>query len=251
MPFPYLFRKLFQNDGAGEKLNPGVIPTTVNGVAADASGNIAIKDTNIPNGPFFPLTGGTVTGDVKVRQVLGNSSLALHALTTADAVELAAVVATYSDKKSAGLILAGVDHGKNDPAHQSIPAGTFYLSATDGTNLLTLDGHPDGGLYWASHPVATVVASYYGDNAWYRKYSDGWIEQGGSTHMNFWTDWNVTFPIPYTKKLCAATAEFFVYGAGAFPRVLNLSLTGMLVARDYYTTNGIREGNAAWYSCGI
>lgn len=44
MPFPYLFRKLFQNDGAGEKLKPEIVPITVNGISPSAtSGDIAIE----------------------------------------------------------------------------------------------------------------------------------------------------------------------------------------------------------------
>ena len=43
MALPKLLQKLFQNNGAGDKLNPSIIPTKVNGVAADASGNITVN----------------------------------------------------------------------------------------------------------------------------------------------------------------------------------------------------------------
>ena len=43
MAFPKLLQKLFQNNGAGDKLNPSIIPTKVNGVAADATGNITVN----------------------------------------------------------------------------------------------------------------------------------------------------------------------------------------------------------------
>lgn len=48
MALPKLLQKLFQNNGAGDKLNPSIIPTKVNGVAADSSGNITV-DANPPS----------------------------------------------------------------------------------------------------------------------------------------------------------------------------------------------------------
>lgn len=47
MALPKILQKLFQNNGAGDKLNPSIIPTKVNGVAADSSGNITV-DANPP-----------------------------------------------------------------------------------------------------------------------------------------------------------------------------------------------------------
>lgn len=43
MALPKLLQKLFQNNGAGDKLNPSIIPTKVNGAAADATGNITVN----------------------------------------------------------------------------------------------------------------------------------------------------------------------------------------------------------------
>lgn len=48
MALPKLLQKLFTNGGAGDKLNPSIIPTKVNGVAADATGNITV-DANPPS----------------------------------------------------------------------------------------------------------------------------------------------------------------------------------------------------------
>lgn len=48
MALPKILQKLFQNNGAGDKLNPSIIPTKVNGVAADSSGNITV-DANPPS----------------------------------------------------------------------------------------------------------------------------------------------------------------------------------------------------------
>lgn len=54
----------------------------------------------------------------------------------------------------------------------------FYTPNANGT-LKAFKATPAGGLTWISNPVLTLVASWDGGGDWYRKYSDGWIEQGG------------------------------------------------------------------------
>lgn len=73
------------------------------------------------------------------------------------------------------LTLLGEDYNREDK-------GGFILGTT-GPNFA---GRPDGTLTWGGRKVLTgnparltVVAESYSDNSWYRKYSDGWIEQGG------------------------------------------------------------------------
>ena len=82
-------------------------------------------------------------------------------------------------KKSASLYLSSTDYTGN-----SIGVGHFVLSAMDATTgQKSLIGAPDGSLTWCGRSLArglTVVAESYSANSWYRKYSDGWIEQGGN-----------------------------------------------------------------------
>ena len=57
--------------------------------------------------------------------------------------------------------------------------GQFHLLASlSSSQYCELIGKPDGSLTWGWHNVLSVVAESYGNNSWYRKYSDGWIEQG-------------------------------------------------------------------------
>lgn len=177
MALPWLFRKLFQNDGAGEKLNPGVIPTTVNGVAADASGNIAIKDTNIPNGPFLPLSGGSIKGAIRFGNGGGGTcdvgAVADYPRTTARAFGY--------DFFCNGVRLGQVGVLLGDPGSDYYyqKAQRFYFGPSY-NDPMSLQIEPStGSIIHREQWLRYVVAAEYNGNQWYRKYNDGWIEQGG------------------------------------------------------------------------
>lgn len=84
--------------------------------------------------------------------------------------------------------------------HQSLTAyakkSELATVATSGSynDLKNKPSIPSAGL--------TIVAQSYGANSWYRKYSDGWIEQGGTFSAR--ADWgsgtkNVTLPIAFSS----------------------------------------------------
>lgn len=71
MSFPKLYRDLFQNDGAGNKLREEILPDigkvkTVNGVGPDSSGNVSTTLTAYPVGSIYmsinPTNPGTLFG---------------------------------------------------------------------------------------------------------------------------------------------------------------------------------------------
>ena len=115
---------------------------------------------------------------------------------------------SYSSKKSASLFLTSTDYTGATIAE----GGAFRLNAMDAaTGNKTLSGSPSGSLTWCGHNVISVVAESYGGNSWYRKYSDGWIEQGGRTDFTVnETTLSITLPIAfsnngYTITFCANT----------------------------------------------
>lgn len=120
-----------------------------------------------------------MTGDVSFG---GSRSFVIYATDDTSSLVLAGgTSSSYSAKAGAALILSG----KKDITG-GIPTGHFSLAAADGTSLVSLIGSPNGSLAWNGRKVLTgnsagltVVAESYGANSWYRKYSDGWIEQGG------------------------------------------------------------------------
>lgn len=209
MPFPYFIRKLFQNDGAGEKLNPDIMPTTVNGVAADASGNITIKGANIEGGPFLPAAGGYIEYGAVYRKKgdlefvgIDNRSYMIFA---------AGASAGYADKAGAALIMAAA----NAPANR-IQVGSFSLAASDGNNLSVLEGLPGGGLNWAGHPVGILV----GDGNGYARFQSGLqICWGRTSWGNLTRGWSgadkaVSFALPFVDTNYGLTTGTDFGGSG-------------------------------------
>jgi hypothetical protein len=78
----------------------------------------------------------------------------------------------YSNRTGAFLAVRGNDYTNNP--------GGFDLFARNSTQSVTLQGKVDGTLTWNAKPVVTLVSSWVSGGNWYRKYSDGWIEQSGT-----------------------------------------------------------------------
>lgn len=198
MAFPKLLQRLFQNNGAGDKLNQDIIPDipyskitdapsiTVDSALSSTSENpVQNKVINSALDGKLSTSGGTMTGDVSFNNSIGciikadkNGSLALTGGNTISS----------GGAGSAILFLAGGNDssGFNSPGEFSLQAskGTYGQS---GFSSHELRGKPDGSLTWGGKSLTgglTVVAESYGANSWYRKYSDGWIEQGIKIETN-------------------------------------------------------------------
>lgn len=122
--------------------------------------------------------------------------------------------------------------------------GGFQCVASDGTNRKSLIGHYEHGLKWDVNPVLTLVASWRDEHNWYRKYSDGWIEQGGKIDggKNFGY-FPVVLHTPFTTNkytaLVAAHGGNWDYGYYLYDH----STTGFEIA-------GRQGGYYYWYACG-
>ena len=90
-----------------------------------------------------------------------------------------------------------------------------------------------------------IVENYTGPDSWYRKYSNGWIEQGGYVAKTFSTDsaYAYTFPIPFVSE--PITFRTTVYaprssdssGNGLTIKSSAISNTGVTFINDGYGTN--------------
>lgn len=134
MSFPRLLQRLFQNYGAGDKLNPEIIP-------ADELG---LEKT------FLPLAGGTFPNRITFIRNAGD----LHFNASGSNEFFTAISGgtseSYSEKAGAALILEGRD------GSSAIKCGAFSLAAADATNgVKALLGYPDGTFTWAGNPVVT------------------------------------------------------------------------------------------------
>lgn len=250
MAFPKLLQKLFQNNGAGDKLNQDIIPDIPYSKVTDApSVDSALSSTSenpvqnkVINSALdgkLSKSGGMMTGSITI-----NNSLA--GVIKAD--DNGSLVLAGGNKASSGgsgcaILWLG---GGNDSSSFNAP-GEFSLEASKGTwgqpgfSSNQLRGKPDGSLTWSGRNVLTgnsagltVVAESYSANSWYRKYSDGWIEQGGTvsgTAANFKgysPRVTTNFPVAFSQTPTIATIEVFPgslsYGGGVTKRTGRLSL---------------------------
>lgn len=242
MALPKLLREIFENDGAGPKFRADKVP--VDGALSATSENpVQNKVINSALDGKLSLSGGIMTDGITFNKTTGfigkvdkNGYLALsggNEISTGGA-------------GSAILWLCGGDASSpiNSP-------GVFSLEASKGTygqsgfSSFELKGKPDGTLTWGMHNVISVVAESYGANSWYRKYSDGWIEQGGESYFpkNVAT-LETTFPIAFTSAgftitLCSNSSPA-VWLSARYS-------TSFSVARS----EGLADGPGVWwYACG-
>ena len=96
-------------------------------------------------------------------------------------------------------ILGGTNAGSGanlDLYGESNSDGKFVLRARNSSGFKALDGRIDGSLTWDGKPILTLVASWRSGENWYRKWSDGWIEQGGQVGANE----TYTYPISFSDN---------------------------------------------------
>lgn len=133
--------------------------------------------------------------------------------------------------------------GKDGPK-----TGNFTLASGDGTTNISLIGTPSGGLTWNNKNVVCVSTWRSGDS-WYRKYSDGWIEQGGRIERAVTV--TVTFhqaysSVPTILSGCVYNRASTFYAREVYPNTAtttNFTITNTVPAGA--TTDHIR-----WYACG-
>ena len=99
-------------------------------------------------------------------------------------------------------------------------------------------------------PVSVVVESWTADDgtSWYRKYSDGWIEQGGNpggVGTMGTMDTTITFPVPFTNTNYFIGGVGFVIANVGSAYILSATTTG-------FTTSSVmhQSGTPSWYACG-
>ncbi len=101
-----------------------------------------------------------------------------------------------------------------------------------------------------------IVENYSSATSWYRKYDDGWLEQGGYIATTIATSgsYALTFPIPFTNSpLLIRTTMYAPRSSDSSGNALTLktgtvSATGVTFMNDGYNTN--KQG-FYWEACGI
>ena len=278
MPFPYFIRKLFQDGGAGNLLNKEIIPPSYVDTAAQtftdeqkkqARTNIGATDaTTVLNSStsmlpydFYNGTGKTVAGlvDAMEKWVADTAGKVPTAFTfNADTDWIRAW-----NTGNTGYVIqdgnswAAVKIGFPFDAYTTVLISDyfehllFYAVFQDGTLkgirsvLVSSSNYPTG--LCSSHVVSSYQAA--DGSLWYRKYSDGWIEQGGIPDGNKFTtnvmNAAITFPVPFS------TTNYFIGGVGFV--IANVGAAYIATATTTgFTTRSVmhNSGNTSWYACG-
>ena len=171
MAFPKLLQKLFQNNGAGDKLRSEILP-----------------DMN-----YLPLSGGTMTGTLVVAQ--GSNSID-------------GGVADGSVQFNANGNLGGANLRLYGAQNTQFP-GQFRIWAQIGDKSRGLfgdvNGDANGSLTWGGKPVLCgesggfpvgFIALYSGNNV-----PDGWFRCDGSTVSNMQTNYPKLYAVLGTNVL--------------------------------------------------
>ena len=170
MAFPKILQKLFQNNGAGDKLNKSILPDiSYNDLTNKPTIPAAVTvDTGLSATSTNPVQNKVVTAGINGRMPMTPGSIELNPGTSAT-------------------------HGGFIDFHYKGDSSDFTARIIEGLNGKgRLDITASGGLFLNNQRVLTgssagltVVAESYSADSWYRKYSDGWIEQGGRFAATF------------------------------------------------------------------
>lgn len=250
MALPKLLQKLFTNGGAGDKLNQDIIPdipySKVTGTPSVDSALSATSENPVQNKVInsaldgkLSTSGGTMTGGITINASIAkifkadkNGSLALSG-------------GNIDSSGGAGSAILWLGGGNDSSAFNK--PGVFSLEASKGTwgqsdfSSHALRGWPDGSLWWDGHKVLTVVAESYSANSWYRKYSDGWIEQGGKANISSQGVSVITLPLAFSNSYYSPV---FSKNTDAACWLAAISTTSFSVGTKS------SNANAWWYACG-
>jgi len=122
-----------------------------------------------------------------------------------------------------------------------ITKGSFTLNQSSGGTIALDAGGASG------HEVIAFQAPTAGNNyTWYRKYADGWVEQGGETVD---TTSTVSVALPVEMQDTHYTITCSAKGGNKFASVSAYTTTDIQLA--YYAASGTTAVPLCWYVCGM
>jgi hypothetical protein len=204
------------------------------------------------------LSDGWKIGDSSILTSAGGRVGELTAKSLASSFD-AADVTTTPDSALYGRAIRFVDKngatfGMLQPAQWSNGGNALRLivAKKDGSEgcVLTIEQKKDGtsGFTWNGSPVLTLVASWRSGTEWYRKYSDGWIEQGGIGAKISDGNTNVTFPTHFSNTNYTITTGALSSTIKAHSSIKNKSTTGCTIGS--WVKDDYESFANMWYACG-
>ena len=176
---------------------------------------------------LLPIAGGTMTGDL---------ALSLNAaVKRVDAAGVLALRGGMSTSDGAYLALYGKDAAE---------LGMFTLAVSDGSNVYRLQGKNDATLTWCGNSIVALAKEWTSGDKWYRKFSNGWIEQGGIISYSEVKSQTITFNTAFTKT---PRVVFSAFSDGS------AEFTGSSVSTSNFAwrSNATTTGKIHYYACGF
>lgn len=94
---------------------------------------------------------------------------------------------------------------------------------------------------------AVLSNTWVQGTSWYRKYSDGWIEQGGEFTKNRDTDITITFPVAFKNTNYTIATSQYAHSSSNAPTCSFTSKTNTGIIHNY----GSWGSKWGWYACGF
>jgi len=155
-----------------------------------------------------------------------------------------------------GLVIENNWNGRYGPIivlkdNDGVDNGSLWLAARNpdtGSWTNNIEITSDRGVLVNNSPLLTLVASWRSGNNWYRKYNDGWIEQGGYfADADVWDTETVSLHTPF------AAANYTVLCQQQYDTTNNDYQPNVLVrarTTTSFTVESFPQG-IFWYACGF
>lgn len=130
------------------------------------------------------------------------------------------------------------------------PGGVYFFTRTPKSGINTnhtMEFRNDGSLKIDNKKMVYVNATWKNGSNWYRKYSDGWIEQGGEFTKQRDTNITVTFPVAFKDTNYTIATSQYAQLSGDAP---GCSFTNKYTTGSTYNY-GSWGSKWGWYACGF
>lgn len=195
------------------------------------AGGIAVDQS-----PVLTSAGGTLAGPLNLGESSDDRVVYVN-----DTVNGYKFILLQSGTWGAGTMIRLMRHDSpTDPGELLFFGGSTVMRVTP-AGVVTVNGAP----------VISLVASWNNGNGnWYRKYSDGWIEQGGFVKENT-VETPVTYHIPFANTNYWFTSCAYPYATDSSggDGHNNRTTTGCTIMHTAFYHN-TADGGAYWYACG-
>lgn len=142
----------------------------------------------------------------------------------------------------------------NDPYN---PGGVYFATRIPKSGVKTnhyLEFRNDGSLNLDNKKMVYVSETWNNDSNWYRKWSDGWVEQGGKiANGNSWTWYTTTLNTPFaTTSYTLVVGSCVTDGSRTDGQETNGFVWGTKESNSfrYRQFADVSNPQAFWYACG-